>query len=164
MSRLQKATFNAILNSTDGDYIFEKDHLSARQLRELKDLDGYLPSQIDKVLKEGPGKISESYHGRPDAKQNKHRFEVWYYYGILTREEMERCRPGSMRGVDRSEVYALVTLVNDSVIRATLNPLDSGSFPYHAVPWQRRPGHWVGGHWARQHDWAAGPGGLWAEG
>jgi hypothetical protein len=66
-----------------------KIYLSARQLRELKDLDGYIPSQIDKVLKEGPGKISVMYQGRPDEKPNKHHFEVWYYYGSLKREEME---------------------------------------------------------------------------
>jgi hypothetical protein len=30
------------------------------------------------------------------------------------------------------------------VVRATINPLDSGSFPYHSVPWQRRAGHWAG--------------------
>ena len=131
-------------NVQDGDYIFERDYLSMRQLRDLKDLDGYIPSQIDKVLKEGPGKVSVNYPGRPDEKPNKHRFEVWYYYGTLKREEMERCQQGSTVNTDKEEVYALVTLVNDSVIRATINPLDSGEFPYHAVPWQRRPGHWVG--------------------
>ena len=131
-------------NIQDGDYIFERDYLSARQLRKLKDLDGYMSSQIDKVLKEGPSKNGVIHSGRPDEKPNKHRFEVWYYYGSLKREEMERCRQGSTVDIDKEEVYALVTLVNDSVIRATINPLDSGAFPYHAVPWQRRPGHWVG--------------------
>jgi len=131
-------------NIQDGDFIFERDYLSARQLRKLKGLDGYLSDQIDKILKEGPGKNSVDNPGRPDEKHNNNRFEVWYYYGSLKREEMERCRPGSTRDVDNAEVYALVTLVNDSVIRATINPLDSGTFPYHGVPWQRRPGHWVG--------------------
>ena len=131
-------------NIQDGDYIFERDYLSARQLRKLKDLDGYMSSQIDKVLKEGPGKNGVIHSGRPEETPNKHRFEVWYYYGSLKREEMERCRQGSTVDIDKEEVYALVTLVNDSVIRATINPLDSGAFPYHAVPWQRRPGHWVG--------------------
>ena len=131
-------------NVQDGDYIFERDYLSARQLRKLKGLDGYLSDQIDRVLKEGPNKISVDNPGRPDENYGKNRFEVWYYYGSLKREEMERCRPGSMRDVDKTEVYALVTLVNDSVIRATINPLDSGTFPYHSVPWQRRPGHWAG--------------------
>ena len=31
-----------------------------------------------------------------------------------------------------------------SPVRATLNPLDSGEFPYHAMPWQRRAGSWAG--------------------
>jgi len=131
-------------NIQDGDYIFERDYLSARQLRKLKGLDGYLSDQIDRVLEEGPGKISVDSPGRPDEKHNTNRFEIWYYYGSLKREEMESCRPGSTQDVNKTEVYALVTLVNDSVIRATINPLDSGTFPYHSVPWQRRPGHWAG--------------------
>src|ERR1019366_8212096 len=42
------------------------------------------------------------------------------------------------------ESHIIVTLINDSVVRATINPLDSGSFPYHSMPWQRRSGHWAG--------------------
>jgi hypothetical protein len=131
-------------NIQDGDYIFERDYLSARQLRKLKNLDGYIPEQIDKVLKEGPNKIGIDNPARPEERAEKHRFEVWYYYGTLKREEMEVCRKGSTTDSERQEVYALITLVNDSVIRASINPLDSGEFPYHAVPWQRRSGNWVG--------------------
>jgi hypothetical protein len=38
----------------------------------------------------------------------------------------------------------IVTLINDSVVRANLNPLDSGAFPFHSMPWQRRAQHWAG--------------------
>ena len=131
-------------NIQNGSYIFERDYLSSKQLRNLKKLDGYLPDQIDKVLKEGPNKIAIDNPQRPDEKQIKERFEVWYYYGAIKKEEMETCRQGSTKDFNKEEVYAIVTLVNDSVIRATFNPLDSGEFPYHGVPWQRRSGHWVG--------------------
>lgn len=128
----------------NGAYIFERDYLSSKQLRDLKNLDGYIPSQIDKVLKEGPNKIAVDNPQRPDQQQIKERFEVWYYYGALRKEEMEICRQGSTRDISKQEVYAIVTMVNDSVIRAAFNPLDSGQFPYHNVPWQRRSGHWSG--------------------
>lgn len=131
-------------NVQDGDFIFERDYLSARQLRKLKNLDGYIGAQIDKVIKEGPNKIYVVNPGRPDEKADRHRFEVWYYYGSLKRSEMESCQQGSTKNIGHEEVYVIVTLVNDSVIRASFNPLDSGEFPYHAVPWQRRPGHWAG--------------------
>lgn len=39
---------------------------------------------------------------------------------------------------------AIVTMVNDRVIRASLNQLDNGKFPYDVAPCSRREGHWAG--------------------
>src|SRR5581483_5643816 len=81
---------------------------------------------------------------------HKNRYEVWYYYGVLSEEEYQCICASSNRTEGEAlpevpeQVYAIVTIVNDRVIRAVLNPLDSGEFPYHSVPWQRRAGHWAG--------------------
>ena len=142
-------------NIHDGDYVFERDWLSARQIRDLKKIPGYIGDQIDKVLLEGPDKSNldadQGSSGAPNAGQKKNRYEVWYYYGAMEREEMEcicaaATPPGKIDDIspDKLEVYAIVTLINTRVVRATINPLDSGSFPYHSVPWQRRAGHWAG--------------------
>ena len=40
--------------------------------------------------------------------------------------------------------YVIVTMVNDTIIRAVLSPFDSGRFPYNAMPWSRRAGSWAG--------------------
>ena len=128
-----------------GDYILERDFLSPKKLRELKDLPGYLPDMIDKVLTEGPNKSREE--GRnPNEPENKHRYEVWYYYGSLTKEELKAARAVGSNDVEdgKTEVYAIVTIVNDTVIKADLNPLETGAFPYHAMAWSRRAGHWAG--------------------
>lgn len=134
-----------------GNYMFERDYLSARKLRDLKRVPGYIGSQIDAVLEEGPYTEGRNNDGRPslssDASRGKNRFEVWYYYGMLTHDEMfgldqAAGRSSSMSGSE--DVYAIVTLVNERVIRATINPLDSGCFPYHTFPWQRREGCWAG--------------------
>lgn len=136
-------------NIHDGDYIFERDHMSARQVRELKKLPGYLTDQIDKVLEEGPNKANVEGDGR-SAKGQKNRFEVWYFYGQLTKDEMAAIDHASGKApqagddVGDREANVIVTLINDSVIRATINPLDSGAFPYHSMPWQRRAQHWAG--------------------
>ncbi len=45
---------------------------------------------------------------------------------------------------------ALVVMVNDTIIKATLQPLDSGEYPYDVFCWQRRAGHWAGIGVARQ--------------
>jgi hypothetical protein len=137
-------------NIHDGDYVFERDHMSARQVRELRKLDGYIADAIDKVLEEGPNKVnSESDGRRSDAKAIKGRYEVWYFYGTLTRDEMLAIDQASGKPPAQSDdgpdpMHAIVTLINDSVVRAALNPLDSGNFPYHSMPWQRRAQHWAG--------------------
>jgi hypothetical protein len=139
-----------------GDYCFERDYLSERQVRELKKTPGYIGTQIDRVIEEGPDKIKLA---APDERAGKlaraatakGRYEVWYYYGTLSRDD-HAClcqaagKPLSRDDVpaDRPQVFAIVTLINDCVIRASLNPLDSGALPYHSVPWQRRAGHWAG--------------------
>lgn len=131
----------------NGDHILERDFLAPRVLKKLKALEskGYLPEAIDKVLKEGPEKSNED-DSNPREKKNKKRFTVWYFYGMLDREDMAIINAGALADVpeDQVEVYAIVTLVNSTVIRAVLNPMDSGRFPYHAMPWSRRAGSWTG--------------------
>jgi hypothetical protein len=128
-----------------GAGIRERDFLLAKQLEELKEEPGYLPDQIDKVLKEGPNK--KYTEGRnPSEVYDKDRFEVWYCYDTLTREEIAATNAVGVNGIpkDQEKVFAIVTLVNDTCIKADLNPLESGRFPYNAMPWSRRAGSWAG--------------------
>lgn len=139
-------------NIQNGDFFLERDYLSPKQVKALKKLPGYIASRIDQVIKEGPGKRNTD-EARKDDNKNEHRFQVWYFYGQLSREDMQTMREAGgltpekvaeeMDGCE-DEVYAIVTLINDVAIRATFNPLDSGKFPYHAFPWRRRAGHWAG--------------------
>lgn len=132
----------------NGSYIWEHDNNSKKQLLDYIGQDGYIESQIRKVIKEGPGKrnsLGGSY--RQDENQSKYMFDVWHFTGMISREDLEDLGAvGSEdlieEGVD--EVSALLTIVNDSVIRAVLNPLDSGELPYDAMAWKRRDGHWAG--------------------
>ncbi len=134
-------------NIHDGDYIFERDHMSARQVRDLKKLPGYIKAKIDQVLEEGPSKANIVDSQDRQANLQKGRFEVWYFYGTLTREEMEAIDHAAGKPLQADapdECHVIVTLINDSVVRAAFNPLDSGGFPYHSMPWQRRAGSWAG--------------------
>ncbi len=140
-------------NIHDGDYVFERDYLSEKRVRALKDEPDYIAAQIDKVLIEGPDKPgTKSNQGMSkddELKNRKGRYEVWYYYGSLKQEEMDCIAAGAGKVPQPGEkpkpqVYVIVTLINRTVIRATINPLDSGAFPYHSMPWQRRSGHWAG--------------------
>ena len=143
----------------DGDFCFERKWMGQRAVRKLKGLPGYIASQIDKVLLEGPQKVNVREDGKqPEsgdgASLKKGKFETWYFHGTLTREEMgcicEMAGPATAAKFDaqvppeKQQVYAIVTMINDSVVKATINPLDSGEFPYHPMPWQRRTGSWAG--------------------
>lgn len=144
-------------NVQDGDHVFEREWMGERGVRKLKAMPGYIASQIDKVLIEGPQKINvKDEAGAPetdDATQiKKGKYETWYFHGTLKREEMsciceaagETEKFNENVPADAEQVYAIVTMINDSVVRATINPLDSGEFPYHTVPWARRTGSWAG--------------------
>jgi len=138
-------------NIHDGEFIFEKDMLSPRRVKELKKNKVYLADQIDKVLAEGPQRINDLNEKEQNLEKRKikdSRYEVWYYYGMISRDEMIAAKGKGMKDAKKDdktdEVYAIVTIINNKVVRATINLLDSGRFPYHAAPWVRRINSWAG--------------------
>jgi hypothetical protein len=134
-----------------GDYCFERARLTERLLKDLAREPGYDATAIEQVVKEGPGKanlVTED-KARIDDRFDQ-RYEAWFYYGYLKHEEVralaaavhneawsreieDGLESDSLK--ELSTVPVLCTLVNDSVIRAVLHPLDSGAFPYHVIPW-----------------------------
>jgi hypothetical protein len=134
-----------------GSGTWEKDSITARELRDLKgtiDNEGrpmYLEAAIGKCLEEGPQKKYEG-DGQQHVKDGEV-YEIWYYHGIATAEDL---RAAGVE-VNKTEVVpVIVTMVNDRVIKAELSTLDSGSFPYDVMVWQPREGYWAGIGVARQ--------------
>lgn len=128
-----------------GDFILERDFMSSKMLKRLKGQDGYLDDMIDKVIEEGPGKMFAD-GASPTDKKSRKRYEIWYYYGMVKRDDMELAQAVGVEDLpdDQDEVPAILSIVNDTVIKAIINPLDSGNFPYRVFSWSRRPGHWAG--------------------
>lgn len=132
----------------NGSYCFERDRMSARQLRDLRELPGYIADRIDKVIDEGPGKrhYDEGMRTSGQSTMDDERFEVWYYNGLVDFEKLDAMgAPGikdaeGNRIIKRDLIPAVVTMVNDSPIKAFLNPLDSGEFPYDVMVWQSMSG------------------------
>jgi hypothetical protein len=141
-------------NIHDGTYIFERDTITAKGLLELKGTPGYLPERIDLCIQEGPaiytavGKVEYSEREQWD----KSKFEIWYFHGLISEEDLEAAgfelsaTPGqespskAAQQLEVVRVPAVLTIVNDHVIKAAMHPLDSGEFPYDVVVWQRRSG------------------------
>lgn len=123
----------------NGNGVWERDYITARQLKELIGLPGYVTSQIKAVLEEGPAKrMTEHFSNKYDL-GDKDKYEIWYWHGFAEKDDLEAI------GVDVEQdavptIPALITMVNDRVIKGALNPLESGEYPYHLMPWQRRPG------------------------
>lgn len=126
-----------------GAYLFERDYISAKTLRNLIGQPGYIADAVQQVLKEGPNKVN--VNPGPHQKDTKKSFEIWYGYAEIDVEDVIACGGVKREDVaDCEKVAVIATLVNDTVIRAVLNPLDSGAFPYQVIPWRRRAGSWAG--------------------
>lgn len=139
-------------NIHSGSHVFEKDELSTRKLRDLKGTPGYLSEMIDKVIEEGPGMrhVESSRLGGRGSTGDDEKFEIWYYYGLLDKDDLEALGMNAEDIPSVTGVPTIVTMVNDTVIKAALNPLDTGEFPYDVLPWQRRPDSWAGSGVGRQ--------------
>lgn len=138
-------------NIHDGDYVFERLQFTTKQLHDLMDQKHYRKEAIAKVIAAGPAAPrAEENKGLPQTTQGARRgkYEGWLFHGVLTKEEACLFNASLAAQLpDQGEatyVYLIATIVNDEVIHLVLNPLDSGRFPYHTFPWQRRPDSWVG--------------------
>lgn len=140
-------------NIHNGSYIWERDFLSKKKLRELKrSPGGYIASQIEKCLLDGP-QPATSEAPEPQGINTvdvKGLFEVWYYHGVIEREDLEAAGCNCGDDQDKTVFDAVLTMVNNRVIKAALNHLDTGEFPYDVMVWQRQAGRWTGIGVARQ--------------
>ena len=133
---------------------WERDYLAERQLKDCADLPGYFRDEITTVIAEGPGAKEAAGEREPEKYVLKDtRFEVWYYTGWLTQDEVQTLnqymalpeKDPALLPEDDAAVSVVVTMVNDHLIRCTMNGLEkSGHVPYHVLPWTPRAGSWTG--------------------
>jgi len=126
-------------------YIWERETISPRGLRELIGIEGYLDDQIREALNEEPA-ILQVAQGKETPLLVKYNrvargssYEKWEYNGDLDKEDLEAI------GIDCSEIQdatitACVVMVNDRPIKVMLNDLDTGDLPYDFFQWTLRSG------------------------
>ena len=121
-----------------GSYVWERDEITARQVKELIGVPGYLEDQIKKVLEEGPGKKFENARNvnQKVSVSEKEKYEIWYFNGMVDAEDLELV--GVNVPKDTGGAFAIVTMINDCPIKAALQPLETERFPYQMMPWQRK--------------------------
>jgi hypothetical protein len=137
-------------NIHNGDWVWEVDYLSKHQVEELLHNPFYIKSQLVRVLTEAPEKrTAETEKQRILEAQNPEdlRYEIWYGHGTMSYDDLVECNPEAARRWEKrgvSSIPVIATMINSQVVRATPNTLESGEFPYHCMPWQRRANSWVG--------------------
>ncbi len=131
-------------NIHNGSYFVERDYLTARQLRRLAKLEGYDAQAIAAALKEGPRRNArDAKRFRDQAGETVNDsdvFEVFYYYGDVDPATLIALGVGAdtIREDDLylASVPSIVTVLNGRPIKAAINPLETGEFPYDLFPWE----------------------------
>jgi len=128
----------------DGSGVFELNKLTEKKVRMLAKQPGYMREQLIQVIEEGPKRCAALFElerkgNEADGVEGKTTYQHWIYWGELKREDLE------LAGVEVPEdelevVSACVEMINDTVVRAYLNPLEDGSLPYDFFPWEKVQG------------------------
>ena len=138
-------------------YIWEREAILPRDLRNLIGVPGYMTDQIEMVLLEEPTRVmvapdkNNEYLVRYNRSGVGNSYEKWEYNGELNREDLEALGCSCPKG-SRS-FSACVVMVNDRPIKAFLNPLDTGDLPYDFFVWTSRAGVPWGIGVAREASW-----------
>ena len=128
----------------NGAGMFEMDKLTEKKVRELARQPGYMRDQLIKVIEEGPKRCAALYElerkgNEADGQDKNTSYQHWIYWGELKREDLELV--GVPVPEDELEVVSgCVEMINDTVVRAYLNPLEDGSLPYDFFPWEKVQG------------------------
>ena len=130
----------------DCAYELERHYMTKRQLADLMKLKGFFKGEVKALLAEGTGNHSpdngrmsqmRAISGLESTKFLENRYEVWEYHGTVTREELETLGVELDEEDSGMEFDAIVFVCNNRVLKATINPLETGEHPYSVVCWQK---------------------------
>lgn len=126
-------------NIHNGKGIYERKPLTAKQVRELAKQPGYMKEQLRKVLEEGPKTSPALQEMRDDQQRDLARqtFEMWEYTGEVDYEDLIACGVELPDDDILKSISACVVIINSTVVKAYLNPLEGGDLPYDFYPWEK---------------------------
>ena len=126
----------------NGKGIYERDMMTAKQVRELAKQPGYMKEQLRKVLEEGPKQSATMVEITDEQKREQYRnlYEVWTYWGEVNHEDLEAAGANVGEKDELRTVSGCVVFINNVVVKAFLNPLETGDIPYDFYPWEKISG------------------------
>jgi hypothetical protein len=133
----------------NGAYVFEREYKPGRELAKLAKVPGYNWFAISQCLQEGPqhirtdGNYTDTVRAG-DLAYNQgsyadKRYELWTYTGDVDRDDLETIglNPPDNAASWMVTFSAVIVMCNNRIIKAMLNPLDTGDFPYDMFRWER---------------------------
>jgi hypothetical protein len=126
------------------EFAFERHFLTKKQVAELKDMEDVDLDALREILGADPATQANNHrerlrsingaNGAPDK-----RYEVWEYHGPLSAEDLRDCGCEiEDEEEDPLEQYTgIVWFCEGVVLKAALNPLDTGSLPFRVFTWQK---------------------------
>ena len=127
-------------NIHHGKGMYEREQLTVRQVRELSKQPGYMKDQLRKVLEEGPKKSATFQELKDDDQRDVARdvYEKWEYWGEVDYDDLKTA--GLKMESEKDElksISACVVMINNTVVKVYINPLEDGSLPYDFFVWEK---------------------------
>ena len=126
----------------NGKGIYEREQITAKQIRDLAKQPGFLKAQLRKVLEEGP-KQSATLRELTDEDQRdmtRLTYEMWTYWGEVDHDDLESAGVGVGEKDELRTISACVVMINNTVVKAFMNPLEGGDIPYDFYVWEKVAG------------------------
>jgi hypothetical protein len=129
-------------NIHNGKGIYEREQVTAKQIRDLAKQPGFMKDQLRKVLEEGP-KQSATLREMTDEDQRdmaRLTYEMWTYWGEVDHDDLESAGVSVGEKDELRTISACVVMINNTVVKAFLNPLEGGDIPYDFYVWEKVAG------------------------
>ena len=126
----------------NGKGIYEREQITAKQIRDLAKQPGFIKAQLRKVLEEGP-KQSATLRELTDEDQRdmtRLTYEMWTYWGEVDHDDLESAGVGVGEKDELRTISACVVMINNTVVKAFMNPLEGGDIPYDFYVWEKVAG------------------------
>lgn len=126
-------------NIQNGKGVYEREELTGKRVRELAEQSGYLKDQLRKVLEEGPKRSRALQEIRDEVITDiaDDLFEKWEYTGEVDYEDLVAAGVQLGEKDPLKSLSATIVMINDTIVRAYVNPLEDGSLPYDAFVWEK---------------------------
>jgi hypothetical protein len=122
-----------------GKGIYEREQVTAKQIRELAKQPGFMKAQLRKVLEEGPKRSATMQELKDEDQRDVARdlYEMWTYWGEVEHDDLDAAGVNPGEKDELKTISACVIMINSTVVKAFLNPLDGGDLPYDFYVWEK---------------------------